>query len=324
MLETKISELKESCDKKAAEVENFDDVLKSFEKLWNDLDNSLKTPSNKPKLIYAIGQPGSGKTSLREYILKKENMILINGDDYRKFHPKHNDFMKDPKNYELKTRYFKNLLIQLLIAKCLDEKINFLLENTFLNKNSVNTTIKQAKENGFSIEINVLDVNPIDSWISVNYRMLEMKNRGDVIRNVEKESFIKSYETIRKVILQANNQFIEFSDIPSKNIKVITREMILTEDHADQLILPPKTEYEKPQKLLPKTVNTIRTIQQKFRVSQVLKAQDSAKEGEINPKEKIPTTYDNFQKELSYFTKMLEKQRIKELLTISQKTTELN
>lgn len=315
MLDLKIKELKNKLDKKSAGVDNFDEVLNSFEKMWDHFDKNVKKSSKNPKIIYAIGQPGAGKTSLREYLLKRHNMILINGDDYRKFHPKHEKFMENTETYEIKTRYFKNLLIQLLIAKCLDEKVDFLLENTFLNKKAVEETIKQAKENGFSIKINVLDVSPVDSWISVNYRMLEMKERKEVIRNVAIDNFVDSYKTIRNIILQSKGQYTEFSGISNEDIKVITRDEILKEDHKENLIY----NYKGFEKLEPKTVNTIRTLQQKYRVLKVLEEQEEKerKEIKIKPEEKIPTTSEKFKKELKSFKDMLLEQKVKERLSLS-------
>ena len=50
---------------------------------------SWSSPMNKPTAILLAGQPGAGKTQLSAYFFRqsKNTSILINGDDYRRYHP---------------------------------------------------------------------------------------------------------------------------------------------------------------------------------------------------------------------------------------------
>lgn len=51
--------------------------------------SNLTSPSYKPHAYILGGQPGSGKTNLHRKILimHSTNVFLINGDDFRKYHP---------------------------------------------------------------------------------------------------------------------------------------------------------------------------------------------------------------------------------------------
>lgn len=67
---------------------------KQIEEVWNDVITNQHTPTNNPKGFVLGGQPGAGKSILIEKI-KKElngNVIVINGDDYRKYHPDYTKF----------------------------------------------------------------------------------------------------------------------------------------------------------------------------------------------------------------------------------------
>lgn len=57
--------------------------------VWQDLiKNKIITPQSNPQGFVLGGQPGAGKSSLIEKIWNKlnKNAIIINGDDFRKFH----------------------------------------------------------------------------------------------------------------------------------------------------------------------------------------------------------------------------------------------
>ena len=48
-----------------------------------------KNQSDSPKAVLLGGQPGAGKTKLEELVNIKENFISVNGDEFRKYHPKY-------------------------------------------------------------------------------------------------------------------------------------------------------------------------------------------------------------------------------------------
>ena len=75
---------------KANEVQYFseEEFLSQYSKILSIASN-LTSPSYKPQAYILGGQPGSGKTNLHRKILimHSTNVFLINGDDFRKYHP---------------------------------------------------------------------------------------------------------------------------------------------------------------------------------------------------------------------------------------------
>lgn len=77
---------------------NTDEILqKQLAKVWeNEIlnNNARATPQQNPKGFVLGGQPGAGKSILIEKIKKElnSNVIVINGDDYRKYHPDYTKF----------------------------------------------------------------------------------------------------------------------------------------------------------------------------------------------------------------------------------------
>ena len=67
-------------------------VKEQIDLVWEEqiLDkNPLATPQKNPIGFVLGGQPGAGKSNLIDKIRKEQgkNVIVINGDDFRKYHP---------------------------------------------------------------------------------------------------------------------------------------------------------------------------------------------------------------------------------------------
>ena len=74
--------------------EAFEFALK---KTYQEFIETL-TPETKPKAFILGGQPGAGKTGLQKIMSKlcNNNLIVINGDEFRELHP---DFQKLQEKY---------------------------------------------------------------------------------------------------------------------------------------------------------------------------------------------------------------------------------
>ncbi|EOV7830851.1 zeta toxin family protein, partial [Escherichia coli] len=64
----------------------------SFDSIWQRLTNHEVTPQQHPIGFVLGGQPGAGKSSLIELAKRetKDNIMIINGDDFRFLHPDFN------------------------------------------------------------------------------------------------------------------------------------------------------------------------------------------------------------------------------------------
>ena len=121
------------------------------------------TPSLKPFLIRVAGQSGSGKssqltTSLVD-ALKKTSYILLNVARFSVFHPLYADLKE--KHFDLlreKTNGFALRQLLLFYEYCITNRINILLDITFLEPEIENYLMSLAKQNGYRIQIHLLCV----------------------------------------------------------------------------------------------------------------------------------------------------------------------
>src|SRR5690242_5077920 len=93
---------------------------------------SNKKHSKNPSAVLVSGQPGAEITTLEEIILvKNPNMIIINVDDYRTYHPRFNQLHElYGDNWVLYTHNFSDQIYKKLLAGLSDEKYNLLIEGT--------------------------------------------------------------------------------------------------------------------------------------------------------------------------------------------------
>lgn len=79
-----------------------------LEKLKNIIFKN-RTPSKNSSVVFIIGQPGCGKTTFIENS-KLDDFIIINSDDYRKYHKYSKEILeKNPLNYTKLTNYDAHL-----------------------------------------------------------------------------------------------------------------------------------------------------------------------------------------------------------------------
>ena len=75
----------------------IEEFCKAFKNILNDtLSNKILNEQN-PKAYLLGGQPGAGKSILNNYTKKinNDNIIIINADEYRKYHPNFKEIEKE-------------------------------------------------------------------------------------------------------------------------------------------------------------------------------------------------------------------------------------
>lgn len=136
------------------ELENIVPSKAILKQIWEHSTHQGKIlPSSRKPLGYVLGgQPGSGKSVLTETIKKNnKNIISINGDEYRSWHPYfseiQNTYGKDSSKITAK---FAGKVTEALIKKAIKEKYNVVIEGTFRTAETPLKTLKDLKENGYT------------------------------------------------------------------------------------------------------------------------------------------------------------------------------
>lgn len=103
--------------------QEFETAFKKILKI--SLKSKDFSPVINPKAYILGGQPGAGKSILNNYIQKinKSNVIIINGDEYRKFHPYFTEIVEKYNiDFPKYTSNFSSQVTEKLIDVLSDEK----------------------------------------------------------------------------------------------------------------------------------------------------------------------------------------------------------
>ena len=115
-------------------------VKKAFNSAWQMVLEGTGDPIEPamlPKAYVLGGQPGAGKSGLikRASQLCFNNIIIISGDDFRKFHPDYKQLQerygKDSPKY---TAAFAGKMTEAILNKAVSEHYNIVIEGTFRNQ----------------------------------------------------------------------------------------------------------------------------------------------------------------------------------------------
>ena len=144
-----------------------------------------------PKAFVLGGQPGAGKTGLQKIMteLCNNNLIVINADEFREFHP---DFQrlqcKYGKNSVDYTGKFSGQMTETLISMLKSKNYNVLVEGTLRTAQVPLETCDRFKDKGYEVTLAVMAVKPEISYISTILRYEAMCAEGKTPRATSKEA----------------------------------------------------------------------------------------------------------------------------------------
>lgn len=150
-----------------------------------------KTPAAHPKAYILGGQPGAGKTNLQKELLRKcgYNAIIINGDEYRKLIPDHEQVARMPESkYAPITQKFANQVVEGMIEKAGNMSYNLIIEGTLRHKQTALQTCSELQEKGYLTELSVLAVNREVSYYSTKLRTEKLRELGGTARTTATDS----------------------------------------------------------------------------------------------------------------------------------------
>jgi predicted ABC-type ATPase len=140
-------------------------------------------PSSQPVAILLGGQPASGKSSLTEAARKnhsEKKFLVVNGDNYREYHPEHNNIINNNiQDYSKETQIFSNVFTEGFIKEALDKKYNIIIEGTMRNPETPLKTAEQLKNAGFRVEAYAIAAPAVFTEISIfNRYQEEVEKKG--------------------------------------------------------------------------------------------------------------------------------------------------
>lgn len=171
-----------------------------------------KFPVDNPKAIIDIAPPASGKTGLNGYGEEQfvdNNVVVINSDTLKPFHPQIDEIAKlYPQYYTKVTDQESNTWTSTLFETALRDNYNVIFEGTGRNSRILNT-IKE-KMQGYEVIVRGMAVSDINCLMSIIERyegQVQTKGWG---RLVTLDHFYETYEAMPRTVDE-----IEKSGLPN-------------------------------------------------------------------------------------------------------------
>ena len=152
------------------------------------------TPADEPHAYLLGGQSGAGKTRLHKICASKlnGNVIVINGDEFRKSHPRFADIqatfgMDAPAH----TAKWSGAMTEALIDSLSKEGFNLVIEGTLRTSKVPLGTAELLKSRGYTVSLAIMAVKPEISLISCQIRYEMMRIAGTTPRATDPEHHAK-------------------------------------------------------------------------------------------------------------------------------------
>ncbi len=137
------------------------------------------TPQDKPRAIILGGQPGAGKSGLLE-ASKQDfpggNVVAINGDELRYYHPQYREIQKaDERHFAELTDPHARRWTKQLFDCAIETRRNILFEGTMREAGPITQTMARLKLVGYQITARIIAASEHDSVAGIFRRYEEQK-----------------------------------------------------------------------------------------------------------------------------------------------------
>lgn len=186
--------------------EEHDRIYEVIKKVWT----SGKTPVDEKVAVIIGGQTGAGKSGIISYSLKMfedENVVVINSDEIKPFHPQAEEIARIyPELYTQITDQESNTWTSRLFEELRQEGYNIIFEGTMKNNRVADESITQLRDElGYTVVVRGLCVCDLESRMSILERYEEQVARKGWGRMVVPSHHNQTYEGMPKTIEYIEN-----------------------------------------------------------------------------------------------------------------------
>lgn len=143
------------------------DIIK---RIWT----SEKYPVENPIAVIIGGQTGAGKSGIISYsqkMFEDGNVVIINSDEIKPFHPKSEEIAKEhPELYTKITDQESNTWTSQLFEDTRNEGYNIIFEGTMKNNRVADEAIVELLNKGYTVIVRGLAVCDLESRLSIHER----------------------------------------------------------------------------------------------------------------------------------------------------------
>lgn len=124
-----------------------------------------------PQVIISGGQPGAGKSrliSLSRTKFPDGNVVVINGDVLRNYHPKAQEMQRaGDKDFAANTDADAREWTRQLLQSAVERKLNIIFESTMRDHGPISKTMEKLKEEGYHITTKVIATHSRNSTTGI-------------------------------------------------------------------------------------------------------------------------------------------------------------
>lgn len=166
-----------------------------------------------PKGVILGGQPGSGKSYLKDEVIQEfnEDFIFISTDDLRLYHPAYESLQQNPETVQNAANLvnpYASAWTEKLIKYCIENKYNLIIDSTLGgNVQSNYDTINMFMNNGFQVHLRVMAVPAIISKLSIFLRYEDQLSEDGFARWTRMEDHKDRFENLETNLLQLTSRY---------------------------------------------------------------------------------------------------------------------
>lgn len=152
------------------------------------LASPLVFPVEEPVAYLLGGQSGAGKSTLHNIFKHRldNNVVVINGDEYRKSHPR---FREIQQRYgvdaPVHAAEWSGKMVEALVDALSQEGYNLIVEGTLRTSDVPSATANLLRARGYAVSLALMAVKPEISLISCQIRYERMREAGTTPRAVD-------------------------------------------------------------------------------------------------------------------------------------------
>lgn len=180
--------------------EEHDNLYETIKRVYT----ATKTPSANPIAVIIGGQTGAGKSGLIGYsekMFNDRNVIIINSDEIKPYHPEESEIAKlYPDLYTKITDQESNAWTSKLFEDLRREKYNLIFEGTMWNNRVADESIVELLDLGYTVIVRGLAVDELESRLSILERYVGQKTTKGFGRLVTNEHHDRTYKGMPNTI----------------------------------------------------------------------------------------------------------------------------
>lgn len=141
-----------------------------------------------PRAHLLGGQSGAGKTTLHNVLKRrlKDNVVILNGDEYRARHPRYRELAKRYGNdWVQHTAEWAGSMVEALVDSLSDMGYNLIVEGTLRTVEAPTKTATLLRSKGYAVSLALMAVKPEISLLSCQIRYEQMRIAGTIPRAVD-------------------------------------------------------------------------------------------------------------------------------------------